>query len=259
MKIQRYLFSIFIITLVFTSCKTKRTVVQENINGLSFNQLVENHKATFPNYNTLASRVQVVYDDGKKQQSITVNLRMEKDKAIWLKASILGITLAKAYITPNRVSYYETLGNTYFDGDFSLLSDWLGTPLNFNKTQALLLGQSLFNVTENEYSLSEMAGLIKVEPKKQPFNFIHSFFINPSNYRVKSASVSQPQEKRLFTLNYEVYQTINEQLFPSTIQVQATDNEDQTKIEITYKSIDVNAPVSFPFTIPNGYDEIRLN
>jgi len=35
--------------------------------------------------------------------------------------------------------------------------------------------------------------------------------------------------------------------------------EEQTKITITYKKIDPNVPIKFPFKIPKGYDKIELD
>ena len=207
----------------------------------------------------MASRVQVVYEDEDKQQSITVSLRMEKDKTIWIKASVLGITLAKAIITPDRVSYYETISNTYFDGDFSLLSDWLSTDLDFEKTQAILLGQSIFNLDDSNYKVDVVNNLYKIQPKKQPFNFIHSLFLNPTSYKVVSGSVSQPNDNRLLSLRYGDYQFVEGSYYPSDILIDASEKDEKTKISVTYKNIDVNAPVSFPFEIPQGYDQIQLS
>jgi hypothetical protein len=39
--------------------------------------------------------------------------------------------MAKASITPTSVSYYEKIKGTYFEGDFSALSQWLGTDLDY--------------------------------------------------------------------------------------------------------------------------------
>jgi hypothetical protein len=36
------------------------------------------------------------------------------------------------------VSYYEKIKGTYFEGDFSALSQWLGTDLDYNKIQNML-------------------------------------------------------------------------------------------------------------------------
>ena len=250
------------ITFIFmlSSCKGTKPIFEGEANSsITMQQIASLHQNASPNFNTLASRVQVVYEDEKKQQSITVSLRMEKDKTIWIKASILGITLAKAIITSNRVSYYETISNTYFDGDFSLLSNWLRTDLDFEKTQAILLGQSIFDLNKSNYKVNVVNNQYKILPKKQDYNLIHSLFLNPTHYKVMSGSVSQPNEERLLSLRYEDYEQIEGSYYPKNILLDASEKNEKTKISVTYKKIDVNAPVSFPFRIPEGYEQIDLS
>lgn len=260
MRQSFYIFSLFIITLAFGACKGSKAVAGDKaISGTSVTDLIDSHKKALPDFQTLASRVQVQYDDGDKSQSITVSLRMQKDEKIWLKASILGITLAKALITPESVSYYETISNTYFEGDFSLLSEWLGTDLNYEKAQAILLGQSIFSLEERGYKLSISENRYKLQPKRQPQNFIHAVFLNPGNFKVQSGSLSQPDENRLFSIHYGEYRTLEGGYYPSNIHINASQGDEKTDISVNYKHIDINPPVNFSFRIPNGFERIRLS
>lgn len=225
---------------------------------LAVKTIIASHENAEPDFNTMAARVQVVYEDEEKLQSITVSLRMEKDKTIWVKASLLGITLAKVLITPTKVSYYETISNTYFDGDFALLSAWLGTEIDFHKAQAILLGQSIFELSPVVYKSSVEQNKYKLQPKTQPQNFIHSLLLLPSNFKVASETLSQPSDGRILSVRYGEYQNIDGGYYPSEIQIDASENDSKTKIEVNYKKIDLNVSISFPFTIPNGYEEIQL-
>ena len=251
--------------LILTSCGGSKSIPKLDSNTTA-KQVINFHKAANPDFKTLASRVQLLYQDNHKTQSITVSLRMEKDKTIWIKASILGITLAKVLITPIRVSYYETLGRTYFEGDFALLGEWLGTSINFQQAQSLLLGQSIFTLNPSDYSSEVFQNKFKIQPKLQPQNFIHSLLMNPDNFKIASESLSQPTDGRLLNVRYGNYQKIEDGYFPLDITINTTENptsprneETKTKIEMNFKKIDLNVSVSFPFNIPNGYEEIHLN
>lgn len=228
-------------------------------NNLSVKNIIATHEAASPNFETMAARVLVAYEDSDKSQSITVSLRMEKDKTIWVKASVLGITLAKVLITPTSVSYYETIGNTYFEGDFALLSEWLGTDIDFQKAQSILLGQSIFRLNASAYTSTVQNNTYKLFPKQQPANFIHSVFLNPENFKVASETLSQPNDKRLLSVRYGDYQMVENNFFPSEVVINTTEADEKTKIDIVYRNIDLNVSISFPFTIPDGYDEIQLN
>lgn len=257
-------FSTLILCLVLAvflnSCKTSKVVKGSSIadHNIALKDIIKTHEVARPNFKTLAARVQVNYSDNKKSQSITVSLRMEKDKTIWIKASMLGFTLAKINITTERVSYYEKLSGSYFDGDYQLLSEWLGTELDFNKVQNILLGQSIFKLDKSKYTSTIYENKYKIEPKQQPENFIHSILLNPSNFKVALETLSQPNDHRLLSVDYGTYQKIEGDDYPSKVLILTSENNKKTSIELKFKKIDHNASVRFPFTIPEGYKEIVL-
>ncbi|MBK5212680.1 MAG: DUF4292 domain-containing protein [Flavobacteriaceae bacterium] len=249
---------IYILMLLFlASCGGAKNIA--NLEHTSAKEVISAHKAATPEFKTLAGRVQLVYETDEKLQSITVSLRMEKDKNIWIKASVLGITIAKVLITPTSVSYYETIGRTYFQGDFALLGEWIGTPINFQQAQNMLLGQSIFTLNPSEYSAEVFQNKFKIQPKQQPQNFIHSLFINPDNFKIASETLAQPNDDRLLSIRYGVYQKLDGQFYPSTIMINTSEKGSATRIELNYKKIDLNVDVSFPFDVPEGYEEIQLN
>ncbi len=243
---------------VLTSCGGSKKLATNDEN-VAVAKIIANHNEAFPEFKTLAARIQVAYEDDKKSQSITTSLRIEKDKNIWIKASFLGVTLAKILITPNRVSFYETIGRTYFDGDFALVSDFLGTEINFQQAQALLLGQSIFNLKDGVYTSQSQLGNFKLSPKKQDSNFIYSILLHSKNYKVSSETLSQPSDNRLLDVRYGEYQIENGSFYPSTIAINSSEGESKTTIDLNYKKIDLNVDVSFPFDIPEGYEEITLD
>lgn len=255
MRLKHFYF--FILTLALSSCGAKKGISATD--DIAVSKVILSHTNAYPKFKTLAARIQVVYEDDKKSQSITTSLRIEKDKNIWIKASLLGITISKVLITPERVSFYETVSKTYFDGDFKLLSDFLGTELNFQQVQALLLGQSIFDLKSGGYSSEIQIGKYKLSPKKQDQDFIYSVLLNVDNFKVNAETLSQPSDNRLLSLKYGDYQTINGDFYPSTISLNTSEADSKTSIEINYKKIDVDADVSFPFEIPGGYEEITLD
>jgi Domain of unknown function (DUF4292) len=252
---------IVVFGILLVSCAGSRTVIgTKNANpGLALKSIINAHRAATPKFSTLASRIKVAYEDEKQRQNITVSLRIQKDEKIWMKASILGITMAKALITQDRVSYYETISNTYFDGDFALISNWLGTDLNFEKTQAILLGQSIFGLDKATYKASVSENRYKLEPRLQPDNFVHSLLLNPNNFKVNLGIVSQPIDSRWLSIAYGDYHELEGSFYPSVIQINSIESDSHTNIAVNYKKINLNVSVSFPFEIPNGYEEIQLS
>ncbi len=251
-----YLLSFFVI--LFNSCKGTKVVTETKVKKLSAEKVISNHYNRFFNFETLNANVRVKYSDEKKSFSPIVSVRMEKDKVIWISAKILGITLAKALITPKKVSYYEKINNTYFEGDFKLLSEWLGTDLDFNKVQQMLLGQTLFNLREDKYVLEIANQKYKLQPKNQLKLFERLFLVNPNNFKMSSQQLKQPTENRNLTIDYLSYQKVGNQDFPEEVAIVALHENNKTTINLEYREVKFNPKVSFPFQIPSGYEQVTI-
>ena len=255
-RLQKWsLLGIFVV-LVF-SCKStsviKSGTVDENMTAKA---VIRNHYYSHFNFKTLSGKMRIDYSDGESTQSVSVSFRMEKDKAIWLSAP-LGIV--KASITPDRVSFYNTLDNEYFDGHFSYLSQLVGTDLNFQKVQNLLLGEPLFDLRDEKYTVEIANDNYQLKPKKAGDLFKTLFQIEPLNYKMAAQQLSQPWEKRLLEINYKNYQKVNKWILPGEIDILAVDGDNTNNITVEFRNMEFNRALNFPYNIPNGFKEIVLN
>jgi len=250
---------IICILIVLSGCRSTKTVVSKaTAEDIATAKLVKQYYEKTPTFNTLASKLRIKYKDRKNSQSVTVSLRMEKDKTIWMSASILGISLAKALVTPDRVSYYEKVNGTFFDGDFSLLSTYFGVDMNFEQLQRLLLGEAVYDLRNGDYALDQVDNLYQITPKKQLDILNLFFFIEPANFNLKKQQISQPVDKLFLNVDYLEYQNVAGMTFPQNLFIEVNDNEELTTIEIDFRTIDIDSSIRFPFKIPNGYKEIEF-
>ena len=249
---------VVILCLGITSCKTKKTVTDNTIAALSTKKIVNNHiDATFTE-NTINAKLNVKYRDTKTAASVVIKLRMEKDNTIWMSATKLGFPIAKLMVTPTRVSYYEKIKKTYFEGDFSLLSNWLGTELDFEKFQNILLGEAVLNLKKNKYTNTVEFGSYLLQPKKENELFQILFFINPTHFKLDKQEIRQAEKQQYVAVTYPNYSIINGVLFPEKVNINAVKKGNLTAIDITFKNVAFNNELSFPFSIPNGYKQIQL-
>lgn len=247
---------IILFFLVLMSCGTKRGITDGKASEkMSSKNIVRQHYLNQLDFKTLTGRLKIDYSDGESSQGLSVSLRMEKDKVIWISAP-LGIV--KAYITPERVSFYNKLENEYFDGDFSFLSNLLGTELDFEKVQNLLLGQALFDLKEQSYSTSISGENYELKPKKPETLFKTLFQIEPKNFKIASQQLSQPLQKRVLDINYKSYQKIHKWILPNEIYIVTIDKDKRNTIDIEYRNVEFDKAIRFPYKIPNGYKEIVL-
>ncbi|MGW9684651.1 DUF4292 domain-containing protein [Flagellimonas sp. 2504JD1-5] len=246
---------LLLVLLVFGACKSTKSITGGEIDSrLSAKRIIENHYNNQTDFKTLSGRVKIDYSDGKSNQGVSVSLRMEKDRVIWLSAP-LGVV--KAHITPERVSFYNKLQNEYFDGDFGYLSELLGTELDFEKVQSLLLGNAILDLRDEKYTSEIDQGNYQLKPKKAQELFKILFQLEPKNFKIAAQEIAQPQENRRLRAKY-TYQDISGEAVPNEIHIVALENMDRTTIGLSFKHMELNRTLNFPYKIPKGFDEIIL-
>ena len=257
MKFVKY-FVVFLI--VFTSCKTKKNVMDSNnsvASKMSAKKVAKKHIASNFDKESVEAKLKANFDNGKLKQSISVSLKMKKDEVIWLKGTKF-ITVFKAKITPTNVRFYSPLNRKYFDGDFSMIKKLLGTEINFEQLQNLLLGQSIMNVKEEKQNMSIEGNSYLLSPEKQANLFDIFFSVNSSHFKLDKQSIVNDAKKQRLDIFYPTYSVVDEAIFPSKIQIKAKKNNTYTNIDFMVKSIEFNTNFETPFTIPKGYKQIKL-
>lgn len=255
-KIAKYL---LLILLVATSCKSKKAVIKTNdMTSLTSKKIIKNHTINAFNQKTLSAKLKTNYTDNKTDVNLTIKLRLEKDKTIWMSATKFSFPVAKIIITPKGVKFYEKIKNTYFEGDFSYLSQLLGAELDFKKFQNLLLGQAILDLKEQKYEASLNGGSHQLKPKKNNINFDILFWINPTSFKLDKQEINHLEKQQKFSVFYNAYQELNNQIIPKKIEMIAVDEKKATNIKLDFTSVEINKKLTFPFKIPNGYKKIQL-
>ncbi|GGG36235.1 DUF4292 domain-containing protein [Bizionia arctica] len=245
-----------LLILFFTGCKSTKVASDGTANlSLSSKEVIkENHK-TAPDFKTLQAKVRIAYSQGDDSQTHTVSYRMLKDQIIWISSSF---NIIRVMITPEKVSFYNKLDNTYFDGNFSFLSEILGTDLDFEKVQNLLLGNPLFPLNKTDYSMSVNNEKYLFQPKEQLALFELFYLINPIQFKIDSQQLAQTTEARFLQIDYLSYQEVDKQSLPENIKINVLEGDKETVIEMEFKSVSLNQDLRYPFSIPSGFEEIVL-
>lgn len=244
---------------LLTSCKAKKEViVGGNANKeISTSKIIENHYANNKNFTTLYVKANASYKDEKQSQNVTAEIKIKKDEKILISVRFLGITMAKALITPNEVKYYDKINNDYFEGNYAGLSEWLGTDLDFQKVQNLLLGQAIDDLKKGDYKSVIEEQLYKlVTTKESKTN--KTFYFESEHFLVKKEEIFQVAQDRKLLVNYPDYKEFPEAILPLKIIIEAIQKNEKTNINIDYKQFSFNEDLSFPYSVPDGYERIFI-
>ena len=240
------------------SCKAKKVIRESHAkNEISSENIIENHYKNKTDFSTLYIKSSVHYEDDKQSQNVSAEIRIKKNEIISISIRFLGITMAKALITPNKVQYYEKIGGKFFEGDYKSLSQFLGTDLDFNKVQNLFIGNALDDLTKEKYNNSIEDKLYKLEninnTKTQK-----TFYFDSESFHVTKQLITQPEQSRSVQIVYPEYKPYLEMNLPVSILIDALQEKNRTNIKIDYNSASFNEEINFPYNVPEGYEQIFI-
>lgn len=263
--------AVLFVLLFVTSCRSRRSAVDgTGRTALSAKQIIRNYQAQEIDFETAQLRLRVQYQDADQSVSPSATLRLERDKNIWLSAKFMGISVAKLWITPNRVRFYEKIRGRYFDGDFTLLNDWLGVSFDFKMLQQLFLGQLLQTPEIGDYRLESdslayyfrpivpnklVKNEVKISATNNPIK-LSRFSLNAQTFSLVLQEFIQSAQGKL-TLRYPAYHEVEGQFIPEVLQLEVLGPKGHRSIQIDYKQVDINVKVTFPFAIPPGARQIQ--
>lgn len=246
-------------SLTIVSCKSKAVVVEtpKTLTRNKANSIIENYYNNKIDFSTLLIKSNVQYADDKQTQNVTAEIKIRKDQQILVSVRFLGITMAKASITPTSVSYYEKMGGKYFEGDFSTLSQWLGTDLDYNKIQNLLLGRAIDDLNKGKYTETLADQVYKLEDESAS-NFKKSFYFDANTFLLSKQEIAQTAKNRMIDVEYSNNSVYKAGTLPLKVLINAIQEKGKSQINFEYNTITFDEELSFPYSVPNGYKRILI-
>lgn len=258
---MKHIISLFCF-LFLISCASKKASVavapKPTEKEVTVEKIIQKYNQNQLAFSTLYIKSDASYSDKNQSQNVNAEIKIKKDEKILISIRLLGITMAKALITPNEVKYYEKLNGNYFEGDYQLLSKWLGTDLNFSMLQNILIGKSFETLNASTYQLLSSENNLILQSKNNS-EIDKKFTFNPENGSIKQQEVLQKTEGRKLVVNYPRHKIYNENLLPISVLVNALQQTDSTNINLEYHHITINEDLSFPYSVPEGYKRIYIN
>ncbi|WP_396149500.1 DUF4292 domain-containing protein [Flavobacterium sp.] len=252
--------SVFALALVFilVGCKAKKGLVEANASDdLATQNIIQNHYDVKKDFSTAYIRANAKYKDKNQSLSFSAEIRIKKNEMILVSIRFLGITMAKGLITPTEVKYYEKNGGKFFEGDYTTLSNWLGTDLDFYKVQNMLIGQAMDDLRKGKYANTIENKLYKLKDINDKQN-VKSFYFEASNFLIKRQEIEQVAKNRKLNVYYPNHKEYAEAILPLNILIEASQENEKNTISLDYNSVTFNEELSFPYSVPSDYEQIFI-
>ena len=119
------------------------TIVPEKIDSsLIYHEELKLIKSKIIRPQTFSAKIKIETSDDKgKNPDIMANVRMIKDSAIWisLSATILGVEIYRALITPDSIIIMDKQKKEYMKRSLDYLQEVAQIPIDFGNMQDILL------------------------------------------------------------------------------------------------------------------------
>ncbi|RZK78739.1 MAG: DUF4292 domain-containing protein [Pedobacter sp.] len=206
-------------------------------------------------FNTLAIKAKANLDFAGNKNGVTMNIRMERDKQIWVSiTAIAGIEVARALITPDSIKVRNNFQSTYIKKPFSYAYRYTSKNVNFKMLQAIFAGNTIpdFFTELADVNQQDTNWQVSGEEGTLAFKVLIGNLL-----KVTENNLNDLKSGQALKVAYGPYQQLNEGLFPSTITINSLAGTKKVNIDLEYTKVDRNVSLDFPYSVPKKYELIN--
>lgn len=242
-----------VVALTFFSCTSKRKLATANgitsLDPVSINKVLSSNDISSDFFSGKAS---AKYIGNDQEQDITLNIRMEKDKKIWISATaILGIEVARILVTEDSIHILLHIPKREYIGrSLDFVSQYTSAKLTVGQLQGLLIGNSIFEFGRNtlvDKQADTLVAQLAVD------NFIVREFIHPVQAKIARMVIQNQALSQQADVLYSEFQLLDNKNFPSKVNIFVNSSEINASFQLKYFDYSTAPVKDFPFKVPSSY------
>ena len=239
------------------SCASKKATVK-NDTGITAKgkDLLSTYELNNLNFITFSGRAKAKVQYGEETQNVTLNVRMERDKAIWISVTaLLGIEAARVLITPDSVKIMNRLQSEYVSKPFSYIYRYTNPGITFRMLQDILMGNiSTEMLRTDQLQIATSEDDVQVIGIKEGLTFHYG--VNKSN-RPFTFNLVEIGKTNKLEAHYSDFAVIDGHNFPQRFTLNIEGSGTKVSSDMLYNKSEFNKSVELPFNIPSRYKAIN--
>ena len=258
-------FVLVIFALVsFASCKKSKETIGSN--SKTQKGKVEEKIANSLYCQTFQSKVSVNFNDGKKDMSVTAQIKIITNNKIQISVQpLLGIELFKIEISNDSVKVLDKINKRYIAESYSEYRKYIPFDLGVSTLEALFLnrlfvpGEDVFEIRDfNEFKwrLSNNGDLTGEFKNTKYFNLM--FNLNNSSFLDKT-TVAVSGGKHKLNWTYSQFQELEGIDFPRVVKADYIGDKKNISLQIKYQKPEINRKINDSFEIPRSYQRVNAS
>ncbi len=240
------------VVLFASSCGTKRKTTSPSKDEHGNTVSVSNVEINNLDFHSFSGRAKAKIEFANQQQDVTLNFRINRDQTIWISATaLLGIEVARIFITPDSVKILNKLQGEYIHKPFNYIHRYTNPGITFATLQDLFLGNvSLSLLRTDQLTVANSGEEMQLVGIKDKLSFQYSLNTNrrPKVFRLVPLETDQSIES--YYGNYADFGGYN---FPQNQNIQLRAENMKIDAQLEYTKVTFNEILEFPFSVPARY------
>jgi hypothetical protein len=246
------LLSVYLILIV--GCKTLPPTptdasVDRTLRPRLIQQQIVSNSLTFK---TLQWRGQAQLERNGKRQKISLTSRLKQGEGIWLNGTVF-IPLARVFITPTQLQFYEKINQQFAQIDYRELRELLDVSVSYTMLENILTGKALEARMLKRATLSyTKETYVWISRRKG----VEMQFVYDTAFRLIEQTIRNKQTT--LRVSYGSYKKLDDQWIPEQLIISLLGDGSKDILTLRAKNSQLNQPLTMPFEIPKGYKTIRI-
>ena len=238
------------ILLIINGCGVLRPKPTSTISVSNSKELLKQTQRTQPTWETLDLRGSLTARQGDISQRITITVRISANELIWLNAAVI-VPLGRAKIDQNGVAFYEQIGKTFFEGDFSAIEKTLGLALGYTQIENSLRGVPVISTTARKARFASIKDGYVLKSRQENLRLSNTY-----NQQFLMTKQLLTLGKQRLVIHYDDYQQISGQWIPMQVRYEGQAKGEMVQLEFAFRKAEINSEIHTPFSIPKSYTRI---
>ncbi len=191
------------------------------------------------------------FANAESEMGFAYTIRVARGNVVWASVSVLGIEGARLLATPDSFKVLDRLNSKYIAKGYGYLEEKFGLRADFNLLQDMVLG--------NANGLTVPTGMVGEDAQYEHSakQLLLSYFVSLADGKLRRVEANDVKLGPVSRLYYGAFGQVEGQPLPMQLSVDLWQPK-QGRLILEHREVQLHTDgLSFPFTIPSGYDEVR--
>ena len=242
--------------IIATSCRSRKSssaspFTAENKASIVVGETMANNLQ----YDFLSQKARVKFNGGGRKLTLTMNIRTEHEKKIWISVTAFGAFEAvRAVITPDSILALDRVNSRFYSKPFDFIQGFIGAEVTFSQLEAIFVGNFDPTFIDKMTSFSSDSTGYNIAGTKGAYQVL--MHIMGQYQKLQLADLNDLAKGSTLNLVFDDFQDIGGTMVPFNVIAIGNDGKSESEINLTFTRIEKETELKFPFNVPDSYEKV---